>query len=173
MRFACALVAASMAAPIYAGISNGTIKVTVDGKDTEIHVVSADWSKEFVSVKDNGFSLNGGGRIYFATRDADKFERDMFWQAPLLGKHFSYNINVNNVGCHCNAAAYFIKMPEGSDGDFYCDAQVNGSPLCPEYDTWEGNKYTMASTTHTCNGSPGNWNWCDGGGCQTNAWNVD
>merc|ERR1712223_1880865 len=39
---------------------------------------------------------------------------------------------------------------------------------------FEGNKYTMASTLHTCNYVPPNYyDWCDGGGCQTNAFNVN
>ena len=57
------------------------------------------------------------------------------------------NIDVSNVGCHCNSAAYFIKMPgnnPGDGGDYYCDANLGNNIWCPEYDTWEGNKYTMA-----------------------------
>ena len=55
--------------------------------------------------------------------------------------------DVSNVGCHCNSAAYFIKMPgnnPGDGGDYYCDANFGNNIWCPEYDTWEGNKYTMA-----------------------------
>merc|ERR1739838_42867 len=37
----------------------------------------------------------------------------------------------------------------------------------------EGNKHTIACTLHTCNGGNGNWNGCDRGGCQQNAFNVD
>ena len=32
-------------------------------------------------------------------------------QIPLMDKEFSYSVDVSNVGCHCNAAAYFIDMP--------------------------------------------------------------
>ena len=28
-----------------------------------------------------------------------------------MNKEFSYDVDVSNVGCHCNAAAYFIDMP--------------------------------------------------------------
>ena len=28
-----------------------------------------------------------------------------------MDKEFSYSVDVSNVGCHCNAAAYFIDMP--------------------------------------------------------------
>ena len=37
-------------------------------------------------------------------------------------------------------------------GDYYCDANFGNSIWCPEYDTYEGNKYTMAGTLHTCDG---------------------
>ena len=32
----------------------------------------------------------------------------------------------------------------GDGGDYYCDANFGNNIWCPEYDTWEGNKYTMA-----------------------------
>ena len=92
-------------------------------------------------------------------------------------------IDLSRVGCHCNAAAYFIQMPgynsgqspdPGDGGDYYCDANHGNNIWCPEYDNFEGNKYTMASTLHTCNYVPPNYyDWCDGGGCQTNAFNVN
>ena len=60
----------------------------------------------------NGFTLRGGGRVYLAKYPTDNFHNPwMFWQVPLLGKHFSYEVDVSNVGCHCNAAAYFVQMP--------------------------------------------------------------
>ena len=81
-----------------------------------------------------------------------------------------------SVGCHCNAAGYFIGMPGpggGEGGDYYCDANFVGGQWCPEYDTLESNKHTIAGTLHTCNGGPGYWSDCDRGGCQNNAFYVD
>ena len=71
-----------------------------------------------------------------------------------MNKRFIYSIDVSNVDCHCNAAAYFIDMPgnNAGAGDYYCDANFGNSIWCPEYDTYEGNKYTMAGTLHTCDG---------------------
>merc|ERR1712228_856437 len=92
-------------------------------------------------------------------------------------------IDVSQVGCHCNAAGYFIQMPghggdqnpnPGGGGDYYCDANQGNDIYCPEYDTYEGNKYTMASTLHTCEYvAPNYYPNCDRGGCQTNAFNVN
>jgi len=156
--------------------------INVDGYGT-VYVVGADWNSGMVSVSGNSLTLNGGGRIYFAKDATDGFNPDMYWQTPLLGKHFSFDVDLSRVGCHCNAAAYFIQMPgynsgqspdPGSGGDYYCDANNGNGIWCPEYDNFEGNKYTMASTLHTCNYVPPNYyDWCDGGGCQTNAFNVD
>ena len=64
-----------------------------------------------------------------------------------MDQHFSYMIDVSNVGCHCNSAAYFIDMPAnqpGPGGDYYCDANHGNELWCPEYDTWEGNRHTVA-----------------------------
>merc|ERR1711962_943997 len=152
----------------------------------QVHVVGPDWTTEFVDIHDdgNGFTLSRGGRIYFAKYAANDFSDPwMYWQASLKGRHFSYDIDVSNVGCHCNAAGYFIQMPgygsnqqpnPGEGGDYYCDANLGNNIWCPEYDTWEGNKYTMASTLHTCNYNPPKYyDWCDRGGCQTNAYRVN
>ena len=90
-------------------------------------------------------------------------------------KHFSYTIDVSRVDCHCNAAAYFSNVHTnrnpGEWGEYYCDANHVNGVWCPEYDTWEGNKYTMGVALHTCSGSGsnGNWDYCDGAGCGTNA----
>ena len=43
-------------------------------------------------------------------------------QAPLLGNHISYTVDVSNVGCHCNSAFYFVQMPG------YDAGQVRGLP---------------------------------------------
>jgi len=151
-----------------------------------IYIVGGEWTAEFVNITTDGsgFTLSRGGRIYFAKDPAEDFSDPfMYWQTPLKGYHFSYEIDVSNVGCHCNAAGYFIQMPgygsdqnpnPGEGGDYYCDANLGNNIWCPEYDTWEGNKYTMASTLHTCNYIPPKYyDSCDRGGCQTNAYYVD
>ena len=68
---------------------------------------------------------------------------------------------------------YHQNVIAGPGGDYYCDANHGGGIWCPEYDVMEGNRHTMACTLHTCNGGGGNWDYCDGGGCQANAFNVN
>merc|ERR1711899_290506 len=117
----------------------------------------------------------GNSRLYFANRCENGWVGDMYAQIPLNNKHFAYTLNLANVPCHCNAAAYFVKMPgnNAGDGDYYCDANLGNNIWCPEYDVMEGNKHTIACTLHTCNGGNGYWDSCGRGGCQTNAFNVD
>jgi len=142
----------------------------------EVYVVAPDWSAGNIQMHDNGFTMRGNSRLYFASRPEDGWTSDMYWQANLMDKHFAYTLDLSNVECHCNAAAYFINMPgnnPGDGGDYYCDANHGGGIWCPEYDTMEGNRHTIATTLHTCNGGGGNWDSCDGGGCQVNAFAVD
>merc|ERR1711936_871281 len=148
------------------------VSIQVEGYG-EVWVISPDWAN--VVVSGNGFTLNGNSRMYFASRPTDGFEADAYWQIPLMDKEFSYSVDVSNVGCHCNAAAYFIDMPGNNPGagDYYCDANFGNNIWCPEYDTFEGNKHTLAGTLHTCDGGNGNWNGCDRNGCQTNIYNID
>merc|ERR1711899_598951 len=147
-------------------VNRGIIQVEGYG---EVWVISPDWAN--VQVSGNGFTLYGNSRMYFASRPTDGFEADAYWQIPLNNKEFAYSVDVSNVDCHCNAAAYFVDMPGNNPGagDYYCDANFGNSIWCPEYDTFEGNKHTIATTLHTCNGGNGYWDSCDGGGCQTNA----
>merc|ERR1712018_127421 len=71
-----------------------------------VYVVGPDWTGDFLRIEGNGFSLNGGGRIYFAIQPNDGFDPNMYWQTPLMDQHFSYMIDVSNVGCHCNSALF-------------------------------------------------------------------
>jgi hypothetical protein len=141
----------------------------------EVYVCAPDWAAGSIQMHDNGFTMNGNSRLYFCSSATDGWSPDMYWQTPLNNKHFAYTLDLSNVGCHCNAAAYFINMPGGNagDGDFYCDANFVNNQWCPEYDVMEGNKHTIACTLHTCNGGNGYWDSCDKGGCQQNAFNVD
>jgi len=120
----------------------GSIQVKDYG---EVWVIAPDWATGAIQMHDNGFTMNGNSRLYFGNRADDGWNPDMYWQTNLMDKHFAYTLDLSNVGCHCNAAAYFINMPgnNAGDGDYYCDANL------------------------------GNNNSCDRGGCQVNAFNVD
>jgi hypothetical protein len=116
-------------------------------------------------VGNNGFTLRGGGRVYFTT-GGDLGDPNIYWQTKLLGNKFSYEIDVSNIGCHCNAAAYFSQLP-GYNSAQQPEAGTGG-------DTFEVNKYTMASALHTCDYvAPHFYPNCDRGGCGTNAFTTN
>ena len=46
-------------------------------------------------------------------------QKTAYFQIPLMNKEFSYDVDVSNVGCHCNAAAYFIDMPGLSSTQYH------------------------------------------------------
>ena len=53
----------------------------------------------------------------------------LHFQMKLNNLHFTYKLDLSRVPCHCNAAAYFNKMPAhspGEGGDWYCDANYVG-----------------------------------------------
>ena len=69
-----------------------------------------------VDKLDNGFRLHGGGGVYLATTEADiGSDPFMYWQTDLADNVWSYDVDVSNVGCKCNAAMYWVNMP-GENG---------------------------------------------------------
>jgi len=141
----------------------------------EVFLIAPDWAPN-ITVAEDSFTINGYGRVTFAKIPTDGFEADAYWKADLMGKKFSYTVDLSGVGCHCNANGYFVGMPApsaGDSGDFYCDAQMGGGNWCPEYDVFEGNKYTVMQTIHHCNATDGVWDTCDRSGCSQNIYNVD
>ena len=161
--------------------NNGAITIMVNGQPQTKYVISADWSRNFTSVSGNSVTLRGGGRVYLG--NSPDLSLNSFYEMPLLGKHLSFDVDMSEVGCNCNGALYFVSMPAynsgqqpqpGKDGDYYCDANQVGGTYCPEMDTFEANKYAMASTAHTCDyHAPHYYSNCDRGGCGTNVLDAD
>jgi len=142
----------------------------------EAWVLAPDWAADTIQVHDNGFTMTGNSRLYLGTRAEDGWHEDMYWQVPLMDRHFTYTVDLSGVGCNCYAAAYFVSMPgsnPGYEGDYYCDANHGNDAWCPEYDLLEGNKWTIVSTLHICNSEEGAWVNCDRGGCATSAYYQD
>ena len=72
-------------------------------------VTSSPWN---VDKLDNGFRLHGGGGVYLAESSADiGSDPFMYWQTDLADNVWSYDVDVSNVGCKCNAAMYWVNMP--------------------------------------------------------------
>lgn len=152
----------------------GTVNIKGVG---DIYVITS--SPGNVNKFDTGFTLTGGGGVSFSTTGGDiGSDPYMYWQTELADHVWSYDIDVSNVGCKCNAAMYFINMPGYENGNpypaewgvYYCDANFVNGNWCPEYDTFEGNAETMGVAIHTCDYTPPNeYPQCDRNGCGTNA----
>merc|ERR1712088_451890 len=90
-----------------------------------------------VDMVGNGFRLHGGGGVYLSDKDVDiGSDPFMYWQTNLADQVWSYDVDVSNVACKCNAAMYWVNMPE--------------------YETFEGNSETMSVAIHTCDYTPPN-----------------
>lgn len=163
--------------------NNGPITIKVDGKPETKYVISTAKSKNFTRVSGDAVTLTGGGRVYLGDSSSGSITTSSYYMMPLLGKKFTFDVDLSNVGCNCNGALYVVSMPAynsaqqpepGKDGSYYCDANQVGGTYCPEMDIFEANKYAMASTAHTCQYQPPHYySSCDRGGCGQNVLNVD
>lgn len=163
--------------------NNGAITITVNGQPQTKYVISGTWTKNFTRVSGNSITLSGGGRVYLSDSSSDKITLNSFYMMPLLGKRFTFDLDLSDVGCNCNGALYLVSMPAynsgqqpapGENGEYYCDANQVGGTYCPEMDILEANKFAMASTAHTCQyHAPHYYSSCDRGGCGQNVLNVD
>lgn len=70
-----------------------------------------------------------------------------------------WDVDLSEKECGCIAALYLVSMPgkneDGSlrmdsDGYGYCDANKVDGNWCPEFDIMEANKWSWATTPHTC-----------------------
>jgi len=175
----CCFLLIFIAAPAFAK-NFGSINVAGKG---DVYIVSnykSDGYENVLMYPDgiNGFAIRGGGHIYFSDVPSDEFYPEMYWKTPLKDHRFSYEINLDRIGCRCAATAYFVSMQQnynpGEWGQYYCDANFVNGVWCPEYDSFEGNRYTMQTTPHTCQQDAGGyWYNCDTKGCGTNAHDID
>ena len=89
----------------------------------------------------------------------------------LLDKKLEFTIDLSNVGCGCNAAAYLVEMGDTSSSVMssdYCDIQGFDSPdirPCVELDLIEGNRKAVQATLHTQQGRGQNGR-CNQDGCK-------
>ncbi|KAL5615581.1 hypothetical protein BROUX41_005624 [Berkeleyomyces rouxiae] len=115
--------------------TNGTTcaeKCCVDGADYSgtYGAVTTDDSLSLNFVTKGAYSTNVGSRMYMM---ADDNKYQMF---NLLGKEFTFDVDVSNLGCGLNGALYFVSMDEDGGmskypgnkagakyGTGYCDSQ--------------------------------------------------
>ncbi len=71
----------------------------------------------------------------------------------LAGQTLSFELDLSEAGCGCNAAVYLVAMPRmglnpTTCGDHYCDANSVCGATCAEIDLVEANKAAFVSTVH-------------------------
>jgi len=97
-------------------------------------------------------------RTYFAQAcDIDYtpelFGPKLYSNFMLLGKKFSYSVDLSMADCGCILAMYLVPMHANSNpglcgGDYYCDANEVCGVSCAEIDIMEASKNVFRSTSH-------------------------
>jgi len=117
----------------------------------------------------NQLGLNGGNGAYLV-QDAGVSD---WWGAKylklnLLGKEFSYSIDLSNMGCGCVACVYLVAMGNPGPNTNYCDIQPgHGWAPCYELDIMEANSKAFHSSVHTHPGTAHDQS-CNALGCSAN-----
>ncbi|KAK0621815.1 endoglucanase EG-1 precursor [Bombardia bombarda] len=145
------------------GANYTTSGISTNGSELTLHL--------FVNTSTSSSSPTlASPRVYLLANDSTY---DMF---SLLGKEFTFDVDVSHLPCGTNGALYFSEMsPTGGQstlnpagaayGTGYCDAQcptpafINGEAniaashgaCCSEMDIWEANSRATAYTPHPCN----------------------
>ena len=163
--------------------NQGPISVQIADDVLNLFVVSDESFVNSIDVKNDAVTLRHGARAYLGKKGIDELTPDNYFSATLFDQVLEYDVDISTVGCSCNAALYFVSMPgfntdhkpaKGSDNDYYCDANNVTGVWCWEQDTFEANKYTMATTPHNCKEAAGDYiSHCDGAGCGVNVFNID
>ena len=77
----------------------------------------------------------------------------------LGGQTLSFEVDLSNDGCGCNAALYLVSMPQSHDEsichDRYCDANNVCGVRCTELDLMEANQIAWVSTVHVADDGSG------------------
>lgn len=114
------------------------------------------------------YGVNVGSRVYLTNEDGS------YKLFNVLGKQFSFDVDVSQLPCGLNGALYFsemsgdggksLGMPGSAYGTGYGDAQcpkdikyirgfvnTNNTGACsPEFDIWEANSFATQFASHPC-----------------------
>ncbi|KAF2635578.1 cellulase [Massarina eburnea CBS 473.64] len=144
------------------GVDYPSYGIRADGDAVKLNIYKTDPATNVTTLS--------SPRLYLL-RDEETYE-----SFKLLGKEFSFDVDVSKVPCGINGALYFSEMNEKGDqnelnqagakyGTGYCDAQCPSTPFikgeanynstygacCNEMDIWEANRAATSYTPHPCN----------------------
>jgi hypothetical protein len=180
-------------------IMAGAVTIS-DGSYTGAYPVAVSGGSSSGLVWVNGTTVNvkHNGRAYIAQSCDSSFQSTTFKQFNFVQRTLSFTVSFNcasprtsincislvsfqvdlsQAGCGCNAAFYMTTMAGpgvGQCGDYYCDANDVCGQLCPEMDILEANTHAAQVTPHKCN-TPANgvYSSCDSNGCSQNSYNLN
>jgi len=92
-------------------------------------------------------------RMYFGEACTPGYTNTNYVAMNLLGRSFSYTINLAGAKCGCVAALYLVNMHQNTHpgicaGDHYCDANKVCGVACAEVDIMEANRLIWKTTLH-------------------------
>ncbi|MCJ1314685.1 hypothetical protein MMC25_008367 [Agyrium rufum] len=153
---------------------------TVEACGKNCALEGVDYTGTGITTSGNALTLNlftNNGTVASSPRVYLLQDENNYESFRLLGKEFTYDVDVSLVPCGVNGALYFSEMSADGDasktnvagakyGTGYCDAQcpknnfVNGKAnlnstfgaCCNEMDIWEANNAANALTPHPCQG---------------------
>lgn len=154
-----------------------SFNITNLGAVETVYVAQNGGDNGLVSVNGDAITVKYGARAVMMG-SCNNFEPDTFKFFHLLDKTLTFDADMTNISCGCNAAVYLNEMPpRDSNGtydpsncnDYYCDANAICGTFCPEHDIVEANEYGFASASHQCDKeSEGYYTACDTSGCSKN-----
>ena len=104
-----------------------TFSLTYDRLQIDENTYGVFYTSKFPWIGPSSISLNSNNRIVLLSGPSTQQPKPSDWALfYLLGKKFSFNVNIASAGCGCNAALYLVSMG-GQPG--YCDANFVGGTI--------------------------------------------
>jgi len=122
-----------------------------------------------VWTNNNQLGLSGGNGAYLVQNAGiSDWWGAKYFKLNLLGKEFSYTVDLSNMGCGCVACVYFVAMANPGPNTNYCDIQPGQAwAPCYELDIMEANSKAFHSSLHTHPGTAHDKS-CNALGCSAN-----
>jgi len=160
----------------------GAVKIKQDGETLNLHIAALE---DKVTTNGDAVTMTWGGevRAFVTLRETDDMPANNFYNFSLFNKELSYEVDLSQVGCSCNAALFFTSMPgyhkngtvaRGAFNPYYCDANNVGGVRCWEHDSIEANRHALHITPHGCDAPAGGYiDDCDKEGCAASVVDTD